>query len=395
MDRIHLYNLLEAYAENRITPQERKELLNVFADTSFSNDIQEWIAEKWLQKELPELLQPEQSAQLYESILREIAPKSGKLRLIRRMTIAAAAVLAITAGVYFWPGKVDKHSGSSAKIAVNKDIKAPDATKARITLANGEVLYIDSLGKGEMAHQEGVQIIKSDDGQIEYKGSADVISYNTLSNPRGSDVVAITLSDGTRVWLNASSGITYPAAFAKKERRVELSGEAYFEVAKNADSPFIVDIKGRAEVRVLGTHFNIMAYEDDSQIRTSLLEGSVEVSQNLNTSVARSFRLVPGQQALVEQNGECRIAQIDVNEIIAWKEGKFNFNDTNLESIMKSVSRWYNVDIEYENDGLRRLTFGGIVSRGSNVSEILHLMELTGTVSFQITAEKIIVKANK
>jgi len=389
-----LYNLLDAYQSQSIGPEEKQELLQALADPSNAEILKEWIAERWEKEKLPELLSSGQSQQLYETIREVISPKKKIVYFfpLRRIAVAAVFVLMIT-GAYFLFTDRQGHPQDqlSTTIAQSLDVKAPDANRARITLADGQVLYLDSLGNGKLAQQKGVEIIKLDDGQLQYKGTSAETVYNTIDNPRGSEVISITLADGTKVWLNAASGITYPTSFISGERKVELRGEAYFEVAKNEKMPFIVNVANKAEVKVLGTHFNINAYEDEVAIKTTLIEGSVQVSQKLNNSIPQYLKLQPGEQASLNASGAFKIAQIDIDESIAWKKGLFNFNDTDLESIMKCLSRWYDIDVQYESKDLKALTFGAIISRRSNISAILNLMKMTGTVDFKIIGNTIIV----
>ncbi|OFY44600.1 MAG: hypothetical protein A2X18_03225 [Bacteroidetes bacterium GWF2_40_14] len=389
-----LYNLLDAYQRQSISLEERQELLQALADPSNADTLKKWIEQRWEKEKLPELLSSGQSQQLYETIREVIAPKKkiGYFYPLRRIAAAAVVVLMITGAYFLFTDRQGQPQDQlSTTIAQPLDVKAPDASRARITLADGQVLYLDSLANGQLAQQKGVEIIKLDDGQLQYKGTSAEIVYNTLDNPRGSEVISITLADGTKVWLNAASGITYPTSFTAGERKVELRGEAYFEVAKNEKMPFIVSIANKAEVKVLGTHFNINAYEDEPAIKTTLIEGSVQVFQKFNNLIPQYLKLHPGEQASLNASGAFNIAKIDIDESIAWKKGLFNFNDTDLESIMKNLSRWYDIDVQYESKDLKALTFGAIISRRSNISAILNLMKMTGTVDFKIIGNTIIV----
>lgn len=306
-------------------------------------------------------------------------------RLIMMKWAAAAAVLLILAsGIYYLiPGK-QPGKGEIAKAAPTIDVAAPTAIKATLRLADGTEVNLDNAKNGSLATQGQVQIIKTADGQISYEGKGDEILYNTLINPRGSKVVAISLSDGTKVWLNAESTLRYPTAFAGNERKVEISGEAYFEVAHNAQMPFYVT-KGGMEIKVLGTHFNVNTYDDGSPASVTLLEGSVRVSNEGKHSL-----LIPGQQARMN-GGAIRIVEdVDMDEVLAWKNGKFQFGEnTSIETIMNQVARWYNVQVEYK--GTVNQHFWGSVSRDVNVSQVLHKIESTGGVKFRIDGNKVLV----
>jgi ferric-dicitrate binding protein FerR (iron transport regulator) len=215
------------------------------------------------------------------------------------------------------------------------------------------------------------------------KNKSSEVLYNTISTPRGGQY-ELMLSDGSKVWLNAASSLRFSASFVGKERKVELLGEAYFEVAKNAAMPFKVKVHGM-EVEVLGTHFNINSYDNESMIRTTLLEGSVKINKNNSSSL-----LKPGQQAQMNKAGEIKIINnVDVEEAIAWKEGKFQFDKADIHDIMRQLARWYDVDVEYK--GTVSSHFGGTISRDVNLSQVLNMLHLTGEVNFQIQDKKVLV----
>ncbi|MEO8415455.1 MAG: FecR domain-containing protein, partial [Ginsengibacter sp.] len=249
---------------------------------------------------------------------------------------------------------------------------------------------IDSSGNGTLAVQGNVKIIKQSTGKISYAGTENgEVSYNTLSVPRGSKPLSLTLSDGSQVWINVGSSLTYPTAFTGNERRVKISGEAYFEVAHNAGKPFVVQHDG-VTVSVLGTHFNVNTYEDETDERITLLEGSVRVDKS-----SVSHLLKPGQQARINNNNNNDIKvmnDVNIDEVMAWKNGKFIFDENmDIAAIMRQVSRWYNVDIEYEGTITQR--FWGSISKDVNVSQVLKILEATGGVKFKVEGNKIIVMA--
>jgi ferric-dicitrate binding protein FerR (iron transport regulator) len=210
------------------------------------------------------------------------------------------------------------------------------------------------------------------------------VLYNTVSTPRGGQY-QLTLSDGSKVWLNASSSLRFPTAFPGTERRVEITGEAYFEVAGNESKPFVVDIAGKGEVEVLGTQFNINAYEDEPAIKTTLLEGKVKVSES---NGSQSSVLKPGQQAQLA-NGIRVMDNVDMEEIMAWKTGWFYFDRQELPAIMRQVSRWYDVDVRYEGR-ISKKSFSGIVGRDNDIKDVLKIMENAG-IRFRIEGSSITV----
>jgi transmembrane sensor len=308
--------------------------------------------------------------------------------VFKKWIAAASIILLLGLGTYFLffnktGAKPDR------PVAHVTDIEAPKQTKATITLTDGRRVAVDSL----TSVQDGViSVTKNDNGEIVYNGSGNNEIYNTLDNPRGSAVATITLSDGTKVWLNTASSLKYFASNTGKERRVEVSGEAYFEVAKDRDRPFIVK-KGDASVTVLGTHFNVNAYNDNDDVRITLLEGSVQVSQGSGVSSRESVIIKPGEQARV-LNQESRInvnRDIDLEEVMAWKNGIFMFGEkTPITSVMRELERWYNVKIVYE--GKITGDVGGSLPRSANISQVLKLLEGTGAIHYTIHERVITIK---
>lgn len=301
---------------------------------------------------------------------------------------AVAAVLLVLVGIGYLLLGYKNENRETVKIQPVEGIENNDITpggdKAILTLADGSKIMLDSAHNGDLANQGNVKVIKIN-GQLAYKGtgtSAEVL-YNTISTPRGGQY-QLLLADGSKVWLNAASSLRFPASFTGKERLVELTGEGYFEIAKNENQPFKVDIAGKGVVEVLGTHFNINAYSDEASIKTTLLEGRVKVAASGGATVL----LKPGEQAQI--NGGIKLVNdVDTDEIIAWKAGLFQFNRADVVSIMRQVSRWYNVDVVFEGP-VSMKSFSGIVSRSNNISEVLKIMEKAG-VKFKINGNRITV----
>jgi transmembrane sensor len=308
-----------------------------------------------------------------------------------KVAVAASIIGIIGFAVYFIINN-EKAIVSDPSSIVSTDVTAPTSNRAQIKLADGSIVYLDSAANGELITANGVQVVKTSDGKIIYNDSrlptADSrLVFNTLTNPRGSKVIDITLADGSRVWLNAGSSLTYPVAFTDKERKVSVNGEAYFEIAHNENKPFIVS-KGETSVTVLGTHFNVNAYDDESNIKVTLLEGSVKVS-----SVVRgpSSILRPGQQAVVTHDSRLTTHDgIDLETVMAWKEDRFVFDHDELPAIMRQLSRWYNVDVSYEG-AIPKNKFSGIISRQRNASAVLAMLKATGSINFRIEGNKLIV----
>jgi hypothetical protein len=262
----------------------------------------------------------------------------------------------------------------------------PGGNKAILTLASGRQIILTNARNGKVAEEVNTAINKTADGSVIYHeqpvGESTVLLYNTMSTPRGGQY-HLTLADGTNIWLNSASSIKYPTAFTGNERRVELTGEAYFEVAHNAEKPFRIISNGQM-VEVLGTHFNINAYPDEQEIKTTLLQGSVKIR-----SANQNYLLQPGQQSTLK-NGTVHITTGDTDEAVAWKNGIFHFNDAGIESVMRQLSRWYDVDVKYEGQ-IKERTFSGEISRNVNASQILDALSFK-KIHYSIDGRTIIIK---
>lgn len=307
----------------------------------------------------------------------------------RYISVAATILLAAAMGIYFYKLNQPKLKASILKTKMLADI-SPGGNKAILTLANGNKISLTDAQLGKVANEKGAVINKTKDGQLVYQSTSsnnEKLIYNSVQTPKGGQY-QLTLPDGTQVWLNAASMLKYPVAFSGKERMVELTGEAYFEVAKDKNKRFVVSTANQS-VEVLGTHFNINSYTDEIFTKTTLIEGSVKVK---NSSSGLSAVIRPGQQALLSTDHPIRLKEVDLDEAIAWKNGYFMFDEESLESILRKVSRWYDVDIQYQNSDLKKkLLFSGTLSRYSNVSKVLKKLELTESVQFKIEGRKIIV----
>ncbi|PTT02282.1 anti-sigma factor [Pedobacter sp. HMWF019] len=310
------------------------------------------------------------------------------------LKITSAAVVLILLSVYlFLP---DQKSTLTRQVAKISDI-APGGNKAFLTLANGKKISLTDAANGELVKEAGLVIQKKADGQLIYTagnsaGSASGSQYNIIETPRGGKY-QINLPDGTRVWLNSGSALKYPLNFTGHFRKVELKGEGYFEVAKDKTKPFLVKTT-QQEVEVLGTHFNISSYTDEAVVKTTLLEGSVKVKATLvDSKVSSQEILKPGQQSQLRSN-QLKIGPADLESVMAWKNGDFVFEGDDLKSIMRQLSRWYDVEVIYQGN-FENLHFGGYVSRSKNISSVLNIMASTGKVHFKISDKKIIVTNNK
>ena len=386
--------LLDKYLSGAISEEERLQLNKLLEQEQFRRQL-----EAIMDKELSEhSFESEEDVHLLTQIqqnidekIKERDPTSSRLVRINWRRIAAAAVLILltsAAAYWFWNTKKPNEA-----IAVTKDQNktndvAPGGNKAVLELADGSKIILDSANNGTLAKQSSVSIIKLDNGQLAYnsqKGKPSEILYNTISTPKGGQY-QLVLSDGTKVWLNAASSLRFPAAFVGKERNVELKGEGYFEVAKNAAMPFRVRVNDM-EVQVLGTHFNINAYADEADTRTTLLEGSIRFLKGSEAHLVK-----PGQQVVAPHQEPIVINDdVDLDEVMAWKNGMFQFESADLKTILRQAARWYDIDIAYEDEIKDR--FSGQISRNVNLSQLLKILELTGRVHFEIEGKRIIVKS--
>jgi ferric-dicitrate binding protein FerR (iron transport regulator) len=387
-ERIHY--LLEAYISKRATAIEENELMEWILEAGEDSELKNYILEIWNSYNPTEDLSYVNWNEMYSRIKQPpvvaLEPKVRKMRWFR-LTAAAAVLIALAAGSYIYFTPAAKESIATTIQPKKIDIAPPSTNKAVLTLSNGTKIEIDSMGNGMIALQGNVRIIKQSNGEITYAGSdSKEVSYNTLDVPRGSKPLGLTLSDGSQVWLNVGSSLTYPTAFTGKQRKVKINGEAYFEIAHNAKMPFIVQ-HDDVTISVLGTHFNVNTYEDETAERITLLEGSVRVNKNMVSQL-----LKPGQQATITNRiNEIKVwDNVNMDEVMAWKNGKFKFGEnTDIGPIMRQISRWYNVDIEYKGKINQR--FWGSISKDVNVSSVLKILEATGGVKFKVEGNKIIV----
>lgn len=326
-------------------------------------------------------------------IREEIKIAKNRQRKWYMVAAAAAAVIIVTAMSYmFFAPKSSHLSKAEYAQSAKANDAAPGSNKAILTLANGTSVVLDSLSNGVINQQGFIKIQKSGKGSLAYTLNGNLaitknnIAYNTISTPRGGQY-QITLEDGTRVWLNAASSIRFPIAFTGNERSIEITGEAYFEVTKNKSMPFKVKAAS-SEIEVLGTHFNVNAYDDESSIKTTLFEGSVKVSTPGNNR--SSALLQPGQQASIHTDGKISVNRdIDVEEVLAWKNGLFQYKGTDLQTILRQVSKWYDIDVEYHGDVNPHFT--GQLKRELYASKVFEKLALTGEVHFKIEGKKVIV----
>lgn len=376
MEQHSFFELIDKYLAGKATREEQSLLEEYY---------------KRLDKNNQSTLTPEQEQALQQIMLQNIrseihnVPSITPIKRVSYFTrYAAAAVIliAFSIGTYIY----FRSAKPEITAATGKTDIAPGGNKAVLTLGNGRQITLEGAKNGNLAQQGATTVHKTDNSLVAYQaGTSDndatVNEFNTITTPRGGQYQVI-LPDGTHVWLNAASSIRFPVTFAGKVRNVETTGEVYFEVAKDAHKPFNVTSAGQT-ITVLGTHFNVMAYPEESSIVTTLLEGSVKITRNNVSKI-----LKPGEQALVNQ--DIKITPADVDDAVAWKNGITSFNDADIKSIMRKVSRWYDVDVKYQGQVSDRL-FTGSISRKSNLSVLLKILALNH-IQFSVEGKQLIVK---
>ncbi len=395
MNDQRLSYLFDRYLSQSCTPQERKELAMLCLLPENQSELDKLLEKAWEQQSLGQDMPGEKGALILERILRPQIPEEatetqrGKVRRLTWLRIAVAASILIA--VFFIFRKEQTNFVKTDQPIPENNAIVPGGDRAILTLANGTQINLDTVNNGTLARQGGSSVIKAG-GQLSYNTEAGTskVVYNTISTPKGGQY-QLELADGTRVWLNSATTLRFPTSFVGTERSVELNGEAYFEVAHNAKQPFKVQ-KGEMEVTVLGTHFNINSYDNEPAIRTTLLEGRVLVSRVQSAGKSEVY-LNPGQQAILSP-GETNIRianNVDVEEVIAWKTGRFLFKNTDLASIMRQVERWYDVDVLYYSQ--INETISGGLARSESVTQLLKILEATGKLEFKIEGRKITVRS--
>lgn len=334
--------------------------------------------------QVPELRNEEILAHIFEQ------PRTIRKKLwfgsYGKLAVAAAvATIIFGAGLFYYQTTIIR----PAEVQAYTNDVAPGTQGATLTLANGKRIRLSDAGNGELARQAGVTITKSANGQLVYevKATSQVDDHlgaiNTLSTAKG-ETYQVRLPDGSMVWLNAASSLTYSAQLLEQgKRKVKLDGEGYFEIAKDATHPFVV-ATGKDEIEVLGTHFNVNAYTDEPVKKTTLLEGSVRISSGITKKL-----LKPGEQA-VSRDGQLSVEPVDAELAVAWKNNKFIFEQQGIQEIMRIIARWYNVEVIYSGEPTKE-TFWGSVSRFDNVSSVLKRLEASGSVHFKIEGRRIYV----
>ncbi len=401
MNEAKLRRLLHEYFNNTINQTDCIELLEYLKNADPSK-IENSISEELLKLEEGPNLLPVRTQEIWKQITKDSRynlattystnDNLSSVRFYRKIWFKVAATLLITFSIGLiiskWPFSqaiINKNYVQHEK----KDVILPGSVKAILKIGNGQVLVLNQTSNGVIVKYKDTRVLKTRNGQIIYSINSRnqpfvPISYNTLTTPKGGEY-QVVLADGTKVWLNAASSITYPTSFRTKERRIKLIGEAYFEVAKDAQKPFYVNTENGV-IRVLGTHFNVSAYPDDEITSTTLLQGSVLITKHQSSSL-----LKPGQQANISlQSDNIQVTKANISEVMAWKNGYFIFDEDNIASIMKKVARWYDVDVQYSGS-VDYQKFGGTFHRSKAITELLRYLEKLGNIHFSIVGRRITV----
>ncbi|RKR82376.1 FecR family protein [Mucilaginibacter gracilis] len=381
--------LFKKLADGTASKEELAAYFELTKDNSLDDKITALMQAELKNNATPEIQDTERIDRVYNNIeaairVQQPAIEKSNYPFFKRWA-AAAAILIVAGGLFYY--SQNKPSKNNTQLVAN-DV-APGQHTATLTLANGQKIVLSNAATGQIAKQAGVSIAKTTNGRVVYtvagNGDAETGQLNTLSTAKG-ETYQVNLPDGTQVWLNAASSLTYPARFVGADRKVKLIGEAYFEVAKDKSHPFKVTTNTQ-EVTVLGTHFNINAYSDETAVATTLLEGSVKVASNTNTEIIK-----PGQQTLTTARGITINNNPIIEGITDWKDGDFALNNQNFKTAMRKIARWYDVEIIYDASIPDTMQAGGWISRNNNISAILKLIESSGQVHFKVEGRRILVR---
>jgi ferric-dicitrate binding protein FerR (iron transport regulator) len=411
MSQKRLQDLIDKLLANNCTEAEKQELFQLIETVEDEPQLRDVLEGAWMRYDQPShIVAEDRSAAILKNILNEnqVVPLRQKRKLWPYMAAAASVVVLIGLGVYRLWLPTAKGPAKPNIAAITNDVKAPDKSKATLTLAGGQQILLDQAQTGTLATENGSRVVIEKDGQLVYQsipaqpganGQSAIVTYNTLNNPRGSRVITLTLPDGSRVWLNAGTSLTYPTAFAANERKVTITGEAYFEVKHISAAkkiPFIVEMAGptgnRGDITVLGTHFNVKAYDDEADAKVTLLEGSVRVQSAIGNR--QSAMLKPGEQTSVSQTSQpSHPIPVQTDAVMAWKEGLFDYKRSDITEVLRDAARWYDIDVVYAgkrpND-----TFTGGIDRTATLTELLTILQMTG-IRFKLEGRKLTVLSDK
>ncbi|HEX3025380.1 MAG TPA: FecR domain-containing protein [Chitinophagaceae bacterium] len=356
---------------------ENQQLFSKITDSQFiKNELAQYYSFD-LQKAWNKIYQLIEAKQNY-------ATYKNKKQIWLQWAAAAAFAGGLISTVLLYNHAKNKSENNITVTKKNNDVPSPALSKAYIKTDNGKLVAVDSIKVNTVFKINDIEVMKNSDGQIVYTNHSNISSTNTLYNPRGSNIVTLVLSDGSKVWLNSESSITYPLQFDNDSlRAVTITGEAYFEVAKSKTKKFVVTTGNGIKTEVLGTHFNVKNYDDENTCGVTLLEGSVRVSKAQN-----SVLLVPEQQANYENSFS--VKKVNIEKVVAWKTGVFNFEDDDLPTVLKQLSRWYDIHVQINNNVDNSETYSGIISRNLSLMQVLQILKLAG-VHYELNQNTLII----
>ena len=398
--------LFTKYYQKTATAEEAEEFIRLAAMDGHAVELQRLLEDAWGRPDDESVFTESESEAMLHQVLRagqgaRVVPmegaslaSGGRRRRWVRFAAAAIVVGALGLGGFLWVHRGDQLPVAGVRFVA--PVAVPGGNKAVLILSDGSAVPLDSTKNGVLATQGNTHVVKVAGGQLAYVGggTAQAILYNTVRTPRGGQY-QVTLPDGSRVWLNAATSLRFPTAFTGTDRTVELSGEAYFEIASRKDQPFHVKVR-EMTVDVLGTHFNVMAYDDEESFRTTLLTGAVRIQAGTtadfgNSNTQRSVQLKPGEEARLSLDTKAiSVAVADTDQCVAWKNGLFQFEGATLEHVMRQVARWYDVDVHYTGTIDRH--FSGMISRNAPLADVLHVLERAGKTSFTLEGRTVTVK---
>ena len=400
MSNAYFNELLNRYLNDSLSVDELQELLAHLQQQENTKELQQVIQQALQSNAFKELSDKSRTDIVFQKIMQQAqrgpdrsepgtdaSPGRRKLFIWLPWVAAAAVLIGVFIGSYFMFIKskpANKMAVVEKKPAAAGD-RTPGGNKAFLQLADGSLIELDDTDTGMLAQQGNTKIVKLNNGQLKYNSTSQKntqVLYNTISTPRGGQYHVI-LPDGSKVWLNAASSLRFPTSFTGEARNVLLTGEAYFEVAHNKNMPFHVAVNDM-KVEVLGTHFNIMSYDNENAISTTLLEGSVKVSSMVN---GQWSMLKPGQQAAIHNSQLTIHDDIDAESVIAWKNGMFQFNSADIQTIMRQIERWYDVEVQYKGP-IPQGHYSGIVPRSNNLLKVLRIFE-ESDLKFSIEGKKL------
>lgn len=381
--------LIDKYRQLLCSREELEELLDYLASGNHEAELQAAIERQLaILSDIAEV-EDKETEVIFENITRRLSftETTSKIKRLWWLSTAAAILFAGLFAIQQFKSTEVKPLKSPYAENKTKPLILPGGNRAILTLANGKTISLSNASDGKLAQEGHIGVTKTKDGQLVYSArnggphGEDVASLNVITIPRGG-TYNLVLSDGTRIWLNSGSSLTFPSSFTESERRVKLSGEAYFEVAHNG-KPFKV-ITATQTVKVLGTHFNIEAYQDEEAVKTTLLEGSVQVT-NKNEKIL----LAPGQMSVNRETEHFQVKKANITEVMAWKDGLFIFDNESIAEVMRKAARWYDVEVHFQDKVDQKRLFG-TVSRYKNIEELLDNIALAGKIKYKIEGRRII-----